>query len=233
MKKLLTSLLVIPFLLANASCGQGKEISVEQATEIVNQIETYLKQEVKEENFSRKITSHSQLLNTDDEDIDIKIDIEYKKNNKYMYADFYYYVNDKETQKEIDYTYQNGDKYYTNGVEITSEKYNKTQKNFSSITAASSYLDSVKIDLGFTSIASMADRYKFYSNGDGNITVVETLDVSSKEYVYTSTTTYKFDNYKFVSYEFISEKTTPTQVEKQHRTETVKYHTPIIISTYK
>ena len=55
------------------------------------------------------------------------------------------------------------------------------------------------------------------------------MDLSLKEYTYTGTTSYKFDNYKFVAYSFESEKVEGGEIEKQHRTETIKYTTPLII----
>ena len=69
----------------------------------------------------------------------------------------------------------------------------------------------------------------FYSKGEGNLTVVQELNVKNKEETYYSKTTFKYDDYKFVYYEFESEqKETDGDVEKQHRTESLKYKASFI-----
>ena len=230
--KLLKILLILPFLLTTPSCSKSQEIDANKAKEIYTSIEKYLNDEFEHDSYTRVLTSKSDITNKDSK-TEVKINDKIKKNGNTIYDNFERFMDGKKDNSKL-YFYEKDGKYYRDDKELEKTFFESLTKTYSSKVIASNYLKTVELYISACLRGTEIGEFTFYSNGEGNLTVVEVLEVKNKDYTYHSQTTYSYDNYKFSYYEFKSEKNNASSdKEIQFRTDSVKYNKPLIIVPYK
>lgn len=220
-------LLILPLLFQLTSCGNGKQIDANQAKQIYLAIEKYVNEECKVSDYTKVLTSHSEIFDDGVKNVyDIYNLIERKNNSVHSY-----YKNDKNGEKKVTevYFYEKKGEYYQNENKIAKGLYEAALLSYGGSNLASNYLDFVDLYISACLKGTELGKTTFYSKGEGNLTVVQELNVKNNEETYYSKTTFKYDDYKFAYYEFESEqKETDGDVEKQHRTESLKYKASFI-----
>ena len=181
---------LIPMVTGLTSCGKGKEITNEQAIEILKKIKEY---DYKDIDYVYKYYSgHDPRFTSKIYDIRTKA-----KKDKNTYYQYRCEIKGDKYNKEINdgnyYFYEKDNKYY---IKSDTKLNETTEHNYFSL------LDYIRIESHVGNIinplfrGSEIDKYDYYSSGEGNIVFEYVLDHLNKQYE----EKYIFKNYKLYSY---------------------------------
>lgn len=227
MKKL-SLLLILPILLAMTSCtpwgeNNGEEIDANHAEQLLTSIKNY---KYTTTDYTRVLTSHSEIIE-DEEKTEIEVYNKIEKENTTVH-EYYKNINNGNEKETDTYIYEKKEEYYQNDQKIEKGLYNTIFGKYEKSSLSTSYILLVGIYIPSSSNPIEYGKSTMYSKGEGNLTLIYEIDMKSVDGTYYSKITYKYDDYKFVYYELESEENKFNgDIEKQHRTESIKYKAKI------
>lgn len=227
MKKIIKKvfvILLIPFLLGLNSC-KGKEVTVAEAKEIWEDILEY-QEEHKEELEKMSFEFDYKLVRTMQERTATNIRKQ-KKDEDTIYSYSYFSISDEEPDEKETCLYVKDGKYYRDGNETTQEDF--LMMNQVIISPIHLFQFNIENMIRLASIENpdaSVGEYKFYSKGEGNLTVVAIEHTNGMDGYDPNTTAnieLTFSDYVFSSYKCIF--TSPE--EKWEATEKAKYNVKV------